>query len=98
MKWGLILILLLGCNVTKRSAPSTIVLDGSKSYITGGDGKGTLSFYWQQKAGQPINIGNPNAISIVVPLTISGSVWQLKVKDNFGNTDSTIYTVTNINK
>lgn len=96
MKWGLILILLLGCNVTKRSA-STITLDGSKSYITGGDGKGTLSFYWQQKAGQPINIGNPNAISILVPLTISGSVWQLKVIDNFGAADSTIYTVKNIN-
>lgn len=98
MKWGLILILLLGCNVTKRSAPSTIVLDGSKSYITGGDGKGTLSYYWEQKAGQPLSIDNPNAPSIVVPLTLSGSVWQLKVKDNLGNTDSTIYTVTIFNK
>jgi len=97
--WYLILVLLLiGCDVSKRvvTTPKMIVLDGSRSYISGGDGKGSIiSFYWQQKAGQSVKVSNQTSQSIsLMPLHPGSYTFQLKVTDNLGNKDSTIYSIT----
>jgi hypothetical protein len=97
--WYLILVLLLiGCDVSKRvvTTPKTIILDGSKSYVSGGNGKGyIISFYWQQKAGQSVKVSNQTLQSIsLMPLHPGDYAFQLKVIDNLGNKDSTIYSIT----
>ena len=92
-----VLILLFGC-VSRRVATTqtTVLLDGTRSYITGGNGKGYFAKWeWKQIKGTNGFIGN--AYLPATQTTVQGSgvfAWQLKVTDNLGNQDSAVYSIT----
>lgn len=91
------LILLIGCTVAKRVDTQTkVILDGSKSFISGGNGKGYItSWYWTQIQGTRFPIVNPTAPTTETIVQGKGDfAWQLKVKDNLGQPDSATYSTT----
>jgi hypothetical protein len=92
-----LILLLIGCNTAKRTsniplptgqkaALTVIRLDGSKSRIINGDGKGFIKTWnWRQIKGSSYPIDNS---SLMVTQTKVGSgnfAWELTGIDNLGN-------------
>jgi hypothetical protein len=82
-------ILLIGCNVARRtSTPAyhTIILDGSKSKIINGDGKGYFKhFQWRQIQGTRFPIENPESINTTTKVISGSYAWEITGVDNLGN-------------
>lgn len=96
MKSLVVILLLVSCSPAKRVLQTNVVLDGSASYITGGNGKGYFTKWeWKQIRGGNSIIINPSAAATQTNVRGKGVfAWQLKVWDNLGQTDSAIYTIT----
>lgn len=99
MKWILVILLmgfLIGCNTSKRVMQTNVVLDGSASYITGGNGKDYFTKWeWKQVRGSNSLILNPNVAATQTNVIGTGVfAWQLKVTTHTGQEDSAIYSIT----
>ena|SRR6185312_4626245 len=90
--WRLLFILLIGCSLSKRVATvqTNVVLDGTASTVTGGNGKGYFTKWeWKQIAGENADIMNPYSPATQTNVIGKGVFeWQLKVTTNTGQTDS----------
>ena len=86
----LLFILLIGCNVARRTSTPTyhvVSLDGSKSKIINGDGKGYFKhFQWRQIQGTRFPIGNPESMNTTTKVTAGSYAWEITGVDNLGNT------------
>lgn len=93
-KTALIVFLLSGCTVSNRHSTVTVVLDGSKSRVIGGDGTGFVRMWkWRQLKGQPSVILNSSAMITETSVDASCDCeWELTGMDNLGNVQAdTLY-------
>lgn len=82
----LLFILLIGCNVARRTSYHTISLNGSKSKIINGDGKGYFKhFQWRQIQGTRFPIENPESINTTTKVISGSYAWEITGVDNLGN-------------
>lgn len=84
MKWtAIIIIILFGC-VSTRKTTRIVLLDSSKSYVTGGNGNGFFTAWnWKQIEGTGI-IDNPNIATTTAKVYTKNNSWQMIITDNLG--------------
>lgn len=84
----LFLIWIIGCTTQKRMAVTltTIRLDGSKSRVVNGDGKGYIKTWnWRQISGPSCPINNHRAMIAQTRVGKGSYAWELTGIDNLGN-------------
>lgn len=72
----------------RTSTPTyhTIILDGSKSKIINGDGKGYFKrFHWRQIQGNAFPIENPESMNTTTKVAAGSYAWEITGVDNLGN-------------
>lgn len=91
-----LLILLISCTTSKRVATLTTVrLDGSKSKVLNGDGKGSINNWdWRQIKGMVSPIDNYKS-KVTQTRVVSGAyAWELTGIDNLGNIGKDTFNIT----
>lgn len=87
MKRLLLLLMITGC-VSSRKSYTIIKLDGSKSKILYGNGKGFIKYWkWRQIKGAASTINSPNLIITQTSIDSNGGAWEGSATDNLGNED-----------
>lgn len=87
MKWQIIILvqilLLFSCTATK----TTVILDSSKSYLTGGDGQGYFTAWIWKRNGIIVSKKPIDTVSGI------GKIFEFTITDNLGNSKSQTITV-----
>ena len=94
MRFIYAILLLIGCSTSKTTlrAPDTAIitirLDGSKSRIINGNGKGYIKTWkWRQIQGPYYPIDNSNSIVTKTSIGHGNYAWEAYGEDNLGNAD-----------
>lgn len=95
MKYWVIIFVISGCIFPKKTTSTTVILDGSKSYISGGDGSGYFkSWNWRQIQGTFVPIDSPKNLITKTVVTSSGNYsWELTGIDNLNQVGKDTFSV-----
>lgn len=87
-----------GCTVSKITTSETVILDGSRSYIKGGDGSGYIKAWnWKQIEGSYCPIDAPQNSITKTTVTAGGRYsWELTGIDNLNQVAKDTFSI-NIN-
>jgi hypothetical protein len=90
------MILLIGCTTSRRVATlTTVKLDGSKSKVLNGDGKGHINNWnWRQIKGATYPIDNYKSMVTQTKVVKGTFAWELTGIDNLGNIGKDTFNIT----
>ena len=88
-------MIISGCVFPKKITSTTVILDGSKSHISGGDGSGYFkSWNWRQIQGNPFAIESPKSLITKTVITANGVYsWELTGTDNLNQVGKDTFSI-----